>query len=235
MNNLFVTGDLHGSLKSVEQLKQFCADNNTDHNDIIILLGDVGANYHLNEYDIDFKSALASLPITILCVHGNHEARPETIPTYTLQYSSLIGGEYWVEQDYPNILFPKDGIVTIFGKKCLILGGAYSVDKWYRLMNGLTWFPDEQMSISEQNRILSLLDNENEFDYVFSHTCPNIFVPKHLFLGCVDQNSVDKTMEYFLQEVYNKISFNKWFCGHYHSDEENGKIQIVFNLIHRLK
>lgn len=235
MNKLFVTGDLHGSLKSVEQLKQFCAYNNTDHNDIIVLLGDVGANYHLNEYDIDFKSALASLPITILCVHGNHEARPETIPTYILKYSSLIDGECWVEPNYPNILFPKDGMVTIFGKKCLILGGAYSVDKWYRLMNGLTWFPDEQMSISEQNRILSLLDSENEFEYIFSHTCPIAFEPTHLFLNFIDQNSVDKTMEYFLQKVYNKISFNKWFCGHYHSDEENGKIQIVFNLIHRLK
>lgn len=235
MNRLFVTGDLHGSFKSIKQLKQFCADNNTDYNDILILLGDVGANYHLNEYDNDFKNALASLPITILCVHGNHEARPETIPTYTLQYSSLIDGECWVESNYPNILFPKDGVVTIFGKKCLILGGAYSIDKWYRLMNGLTWFPDEQMSISEQNRILSLLDSENEFEYVFSHTCPFAFEPIHLFLNFIDQNSVDKTMEYFLQRVYNKISFNKWFCGHYHSDEENGKIQIVFNLIHRLK
>lgn len=235
MNRLFVTGDLHGSLIAVKQLEQFCVDNNTDYNDIIILLGDVGANYHLNEYDIDFKSALASLPITILCVHGNHEARPETILTYILQYNSLIDGECWVEPNYPNILFPKDGIITIFGKKCLILGGAYSVDKWYRLMNGLTWFPDEQMSISEQNRILSLLDSENEFEYVFSHTCPIAFEPTHLFLNFINQNSVDKTMEYFLQEVYNKIRFNKWFCGHYHSDEENGKIQIVFNLIHRLK
>ena len=76
-----------------------------------------------------------------------------------------------------------------------------------------------------------MLDKENRFDYIFSHTCPSWFVPKHLFLGCIDQNSVDKTMEYFLQDVYNKIEFKEWFFGHYHSDESNGKMRLLFNTI----
>ena len=197
----------------------------------MILLGDVGANYFLDERDIKTKEALALCPITFLCIHGNHEERPKNISSYKQIISDKLNAPCYIEPEYPSILFPKDGIIYLNKYRCLVLGGAYSVDKWYRRMNGLTWFPDEQMSIKEQNRILSLLDRENRFDYIFSHTCPSWFVPKHLFLGCVDQNSVDKTMEYFLQEVYNKIEFKEWFFGHYHSDESNGKMRLLFNTI----
>ena len=232
MKRVFITGDIHGSFARIKQIKKFCKEKDTSKEDVLILLGDVGANYTLGERDIQFKEALSSLPVTIVCIHGNHEERPVNISSYQLvKHGTLGGAECWIEYDFPNILFPKDGIVNIFGKRCLILGGAYSVDKWYRKMNGLAWFPEEQMSIKEQNRILSLLDKENEFDYIFSHTCPSGFVPKHLFLGCVDQNSVDKTMEYFLQEVYNKIEFKEWFFGHYHSDESNEKMRLLFNTI----
>lgn len=44
------------------------------------------------------------------------------------------GGKVWVEEAYPNILFAKDGeIYDIAGMKTIVIGGAYSVDKFYRL------------------------------------------------------------------------------------------------------
>lgn len=46
------------------------------------------------------------------------------------------GGKVWVEEAYPNILFAKDGeIYDIAGMKTIVIGGAYSVDKFYRLSN----------------------------------------------------------------------------------------------------
>ena len=58
-------------------------------------------------------------------------------------------GTVWYEEEFPNILFAQDGeIYTINGKECLVIGGAYSVDKEYRLMNGWSWFKDEQPSKS---------------------------------------------------------------------------------------
>ena len=40
----------------------------------------------------------------------------------------------WVEDKYPNLLFAKDGEVYDFdGYKCLVIGGAYSVDKYWRI------------------------------------------------------------------------------------------------------
>lgn len=38
------------------------------------------------------------------------------------------------EEEFPNILFPVDGeIFMLAGMKYLMIGGAYSVDKYFRL------------------------------------------------------------------------------------------------------
>ena len=53
------------------------------------------------------------------------------------------GVKVWVEEAYPNILFAKDGeIYDIAGMKTIVIGGAYSVDKFYRLSKGYNWFED---------------------------------------------------------------------------------------------
>ena len=50
-----------------------------------------------------------------------------------------------VEEQYPNILFAKDGeIYNFHGKKVMPIGGAYSVDKYCRIRNRLPWFESEQ-------------------------------------------------------------------------------------------
>ena len=103
----------------------------------MILLGDVGANYYLDERDIKTKEALASCPITFLCIHGNHEERPENISGYSIIYYG--GAPCYFQYEYPNILFPKDGIININNYRCLILGGAYSLDKKVRIARGGDW------------------------------------------------------------------------------------------------
>ena len=49
----------------------------------------------------------------------------------------------YVRAEYPNILFAKDGeIFNIEDTKHLVSGGAYSVDKFYRLSRGYGWWED---------------------------------------------------------------------------------------------
>ena len=65
--------------------------------------------------------------------------RPHHINSYKLV--DLLGGKVWVEEEYPNILFAKDGEIFDFEVnnniyKTIVIGGAYSVDKYYRLMRG---------------------------------------------------------------------------------------------------
>lgn len=83
------------------------------------------------------------LPITFFCVHGNHEERPENISTY--EEKRWHEGMVYFEEEYPNILFAMDGEIYDFdGEKAIVIGGAYSVDKYKRLSNGQPWFDSEQ-------------------------------------------------------------------------------------------
>ena len=98
--------------------------------------GDFGLNFTLGERDIERKKLLSQLPLTILAIHGNHEARPFELEIY--REIKWKGGKVYVEDTYPNILFAKDGeIYTLGNKRCISIGGAYSVDKHYRILAGL--------------------------------------------------------------------------------------------------
>ena len=55
----------------------------------------------------NIKKKIAKLPITVFSIHGNHEQRPETIPSYHSR--EWHGGHVFVEDAYPNILFAQDG------------------------------------------------------------------------------------------------------------------------------
>ena len=140
---IYITGDLHGKVeRAVSDAKRI----GIKQSDTFVLLGDVGVNYYGHGMgDEHRKRMLNRLGITFLCVHGNHEMRPESVGTYeAMQWN---GGTVYVEPEFPNLLFAQDGsIFTIEGRKCLVLGGAYSVDKYYRIIRGAKWFADEQPS-----------------------------------------------------------------------------------------
>lgn len=51
-----------------------------------------------------------------------------------------------------------DGEVYRFaGTDCLVVGGAYSTGKEYRLVKGLGWWPDEQPSDETKRQVEALL------------------------------------------------------------------------------
>lgn len=229
-DNIYITGDTHRNFRNVFR---FCKETNTTTNDLLIILGDTGINYYLDDRDIDVKEDLAETPITLLCIHGNHEERPENIPTY--QQLDFCGDAAYCEPEYPNIIFAKDGSVyNLNGTKCLALGGAYSVDKFYRLERGWQWFASEQITDTRKAEIEQILNKNNwTVDYVLSHTCPYYTRPVHLFLHSIDQSTVDSSMEVWLQKVADRLDFKRWYFGHYHDDWDNGKYTMFYTDIER--
>lgn len=229
---LFCTGDIHGEFNRIKQIKRFCEENNTTRKDNMIILGDLGANYFFNERDKQFKELMASCPITFLCIHGNHEERPQNISTYNYKVTKQYGG-IWYEYEYPNILFLEDGEHIINGKRFLVASGAYSVDKKYRLTKGMKWFESEQMDHATKLKIMQIVEENNQFDYILSHTAPLNYEPKYLFLSIIDQSTVDKSTESFLQWIWDNIdkeNLKLWGCGHYHSDAWlSEKIRLFYN------
>lgn len=75
-----ITGDIHGEVRRItEMIEKY----EITPSDIIVILGDVGMNYYGNKKgDRHRKKKLNNHGIPILCIHGNHEMRPESLITY---------------------------------------------------------------------------------------------------------------------------------------------------------
>ena len=222
---VILTGDTHGEFDRIEQ---FCEEYETTENDVMVILGDAGINYWLDEQDEALKERLSQLPITLFCIHGNHEERPEEVPGYELV--EWRGGFVWIQPEYPNLLFAKDGEIYQFdGKAVITIGGAYSVDKYYRLAVGAPWFGTEQPDERTKGQVMSALNRAGwKVDYVFSHTVPLSAIPRHALLPTVDQKMVDNSTEEWLEEIAQKLDYQGWFAGHFHITWSLDRIQILY-------
>ena len=69
------------------------------------------------------------------------------------------------------------------------------------------------------------------FDVVLSHTCPLKYEPIEMFLLGIGQSKVDKSMEKFLDKIEKVIEYDKWYCGHYHTEKKIYKIEFIFEKI----
>lgn len=225
----YVTGDIHGNICNLLFLTEELTKK-----DVLIILGDVGFNYYRNKKDEAFKKEANEIGITLFCIRGNHELYPCYINSY--QTKQWNGGTVYYEEEYPNLLFPKDGEIFTFNKKrCVVIGGAYSIDKEYRKMNGWQWFEEEQLTMEEMDYVEENLARNNwKVDYVLSHTCPISTCPTFLFHPAVDQTTVDKTMEKWLQTIADRLDFKKWYFGHYHGNWNNGKYCMLFEKVQNL-
>lgn len=228
---VYLTGDTHGS---VDRIKRFCNRMNLGTEDVIVILGDVGLNFFLNQKDFWPKFKLSTLKPTIFCVHGNHEERPYNIHGY--KEVERFGGTVYVQDAFPNIVFAKDGEIYKLPSQdgtihsVMVIGGAYSVDKEYRLLVGSPWFESEQPNDEIKSRVYESLKRNNfEVDNIFSHTLPEQFIPTEQFINGLDQSKVDRSTEAWLQEIYDKVNLrDRWFCGHWHCDKSDGKLRLLY-------
>ena len=229
---IYYTGDIHGQKYEIER---FCKRFKPTKDDTIVILGDVAANYSRDERDTELKQALNKLKPTILCIHGNHEIRPWNIPTYKTKIWN--GGTVWYEEEYPSVLFAKDGeIYDLEGIRHIAIGGAYSVDKNYRLLHGLAWWPDEQPSEETKRRVERLLDVRGwQMDLVLTHTCPLRYKPLEALKPDLDQSTVDSTTEEWMDEIELRLRYARWYCGHFHTDKTVGRLRILFREIVELE
>lgn len=232
---VYITGDTHRNFTAVKEWAKY------HQGDELIILGDAGINYYgglvddLEKGGIDGDSGLNGMGIKLFCIHGNHENRPQNIPSY--KDTEYRGGKVMYEEAYPNLLFAVDGEIYDFdGIKAIAIGGAYSVDKDIRILSGNKWWNDEQPSDEIKQRVESKLDSVNwSVDIVLSHTCPTDFEPRHLFIPGLDQKLIDKSTEKWLQTIKDRLEFKKWYFGHYHGDEsgtiKGGRYQMLFSNI----
>lgn len=227
---IYITGDTHGNFYGIDD---FCRNFKTTKDDVLIILGDAGINYYGENSvrDKSLKGFISTIPITLFCIRGNHEFRPTKLQNAYI--TRFFGNNVIKENGVDNIVYAMDGYeYDIDGKNCFVIGGAYSVDKSYRLEKGWNWFEDEQLSDVEKAGILSRIGRRRKhYDVILTHTCPQKYIPTEWFLSGVDQSTVDNSMEEFLNLVEEKVNYDKWYCGHYHGEKRIDKVEFIYHSI----
>lgn len=236
LKHVLITGDMHSRIeKRLQYIKDMMPEYSPEET-VVIVLGDFGTNYYLSKHDWKIKHHAAKFGYTIYALRGNHEQRASLVKNMEKVYDNFVHGYVYMEQEFPNIKYFADEVAEyeIFDKKVLCIPGAYSVDKWYRLQNDWHWFAEEQLTAEEMSHA------EKEFggkyyDIILSHTCPIGWEPRDLFLNCIDQSKVDKTMEIWMEKFKDMIGWGIWCFAHYHADRlERPHVEIFYQEVELL-
>lgn len=187
--------------------------------DNIIVLGDMGLCWRRDREDLKkfiyrWEEKLEKRP-WLYFIDGNHE-NFDLLKTFK---DGIIS---------THIRWLRRGTVSYFeGKKCLFIGGADSIDKFRRTKH-LSWWEDEQITKEDIENIWP-----GHYDYVFSHCCPYSIFKENKFLLAdpqFDGEEFNHTSEEMLDKLINKITFDKWFFGHYHHDIQlNEKFSCLYD------
>lgn len=226
---IYITGDTHREFSRLSRLE-------LTEDDLVIVLGDVGINYFLDSSDDRVKKKLSRYPCRFFFVRGNHEERPENIAGYSLEHvEGIVTGDVFMEKKYPKLMFATEGLYEIGGHRCFVTNGAYSVDKYYRLQNGYSWFADEELSDEEMKETLAKAEQAGSVDFVLSHTCPAKYMPTFMFLDGIDKSQVSHRMEEFYDHLEEILDYGRWWCGHFHTDWSIDKMRFMYYDILELK
>lgn len=239
-NPAYITGDIHGQTSEVSA-RAYTAHMSA-HTSLIIA-GDCGIAYgsphlardgqwrHETRRLDHLESIAAQLDITVIIMRGNHDVRYGRDIRDGLfgDWASLAdeNGSYLALHRAPHVLFMSDrgGAYRIGNHDVLAIPGAWSIDKAYRLYNGLPYEREEQLDKDEMSRLLEMA-RHIPFDTVVSHTCPFSWQSLMRDLLMQGKFSVDNTMEEWLDTVLKTVMETsadndvKWYFGHYHDDRK---------------
>ena len=236
IKHVLITGDMHSKIKERLQYIKNTMPEYDPSETAVIVLGDFGANYYKTKHDWNIKHQAAKFGYTIYALRGNHEDRACNMKKPIYVIDEFVNGMVLYEEEFPNIRYFMDCVAEyeIMDKKVLCIPGAYSVDKWYRLQNDWHWFAEEQLT-AEEMKIAEEQFGGKHYDIILSHTCPIGWEPRDLFLNCIDQSKVDKTMEIWMDKFKDMIGWGIWCFAHYHADRlERPHVEIFYQEVEPL-
>lgn len=117
-------------------------------------------------------------------------------------------------------------VFTINNKRYFSFGGGKSIDKERRVEN-ISWWKEEIPSTEEMdNGIINLEKCDYNVDYVLTHTTD---VDNLYTIGDkLDFTPKEDELNLFLSKIKNKLTYNKWYFGHFHLDWQiNQKDRVI--------
>lgn len=238
MSRIVICGDTHGVLDTLKISNFQESDQRLDENDYLIICGDAGVVWE-SETLKESIEYFESFGTNILFVDGNHE-NFDILNSYPV--STWSGGKiHKISNRIYHLM--RGQVFCIAGKTFLTLGGADSTDKEIRT-EGLNWWKEESFDYVDFEEAYNNLKLYNyKVDYVISHAPNNELLQKvyEIFTCCGESvpyyliNKINQTQtSNYLQEIQEKITFKKWFCGHLHIDEKIENYMILYSYLYEL-
>lgn len=241
---IYVTGDCHSNFQRFNT-RNFPEQKNMTKKDYVLICGDFGSVWNKGDESKEEKSILDWLntkPFTTLFVDGNHENFDRL---YEYPVEKWQGGT--IHRVRPSIFHLMRGqVLDIDGRKIFTFGGAASHDIdggilepddsnyrqkkkeldregiLYRI-NHITWWAQELPSEEEMKEgIRNLAKHDYNVDFVVTHCCPS-----DILAAIGDGTYQPDYLTDYLAEIKQKISYKKWFFGHYHNNKNVSEKEIL--------
>ena len=205
---MFILGDIHGNFNNL--IKLIDKIGNTSP---IIQVGDFGiTNNHGNMKEIlnRLNNKLGEVGNKMYVIRGNHDN-----PIYW-------NGDWLLD----NIeLLPDYSVREIEGKTVLFVGGALSIDRIPRLMDGGNYYWIDEEFVFDKKKIDELIG----IDVVITHTAPKFAPPQtinDLVRGFAQYDqpllhelAIERGEMSEMYELLTKKNYiTHWFYGHFHTN-----------------
>ena len=207
---LRITGDTHGDLSRINYAENY-ENTPLGEGDTLIICGDFGFVFDGGKLERAKLDLLGTKPYTVCFIDGNHEnfdllsAYPKT---------NFHGGR--AHRLRENVYHLMRGEIYEFeGKRIFTMGGAYSTDRYMRVLDESYWEQELPSDCEYSSAVRNLERVNREVDIILSHTAPSEMIQR---LGGQIHPS-ERKLTGFLDYIKSTVSHSNWFCGHLHTDK----------------
>lgn len=221
---IYMVGDVHADFSVFSYIAKHVKPEDT-----VIQVGDFGFYAEpLKTWKHMFPDGF---PCRVLAIDGNHE-------DYRILRSSMATPDvltpYWTNLYY----VPRGTVMEIEGKLFGFLGGACSVDRYWR-REEIQWWKDEQVSLDDVARLKANV-GDRQLDYLITHQAPSsviaaTFPPlSRTRWGLPDDWEDISAMR--IEQAWQELKPKRTLCGHMHRAVLHDNVRILnINEIVRLE
>lgn len=227
MSRIFITGDVHCPYDIYKlNSKQFPLGKTLTKEDYVIICGDAGFVWSGDKEDQWWIKWISEKPWTTLFVDGNHE-NFDLLNSYPITQWNK-GKVHKITDSLIHLM--RGEIFDFNGKTFFCFGGGFSHDR-ERRKEGISWWQNELPTIDEINNAYSHLEEYNyNVNYIITHDTSSKY-EQYLMKKTSSMIGYDNkyyNIHSFFDDIEDKMTFKKWYSGHYHIDREIMDRRFIF-------
>lgn len=219
---IYLSADWHLTLENISNLEIL---KKTKENDVIIVLGDFADDWSKKENRFWFINYIEECKAQFLLIDGNHEDFRELNKLPIKDWNGIKVHE--LGRNIFHIL--RGQVLLLEGKSFWVMGGGFSGSSYIK-RHRETWQEEEKPSQLECKQGLETLKQyDDEIDYILTHTAPLSMIKEYTLSDEWDEINT------FLDKVAEKVTFKKWYFGHFHENKVLGdKYEIIYKKLRKL-